>query len=207
MHGVVLPLQRELDLLERPRAAAGLQVPVVHGGRLDLDAPGGKPVEVERRAILGSLALAEQPDAAVREAHDRDGRANEPHSTGDQFAGTEQAQQVDGDRALAGLEQRLGAILVQHTDVAQHDLGPEPAQPRVDAGKLHAQVGLLLDPVLQAGRVLGDERERESQRAKQQRGCDQHASQKPGQQPPGPGGGAAPGSLVHMSTTSYWSGS
>ena len=157
--------------------------------------------------ILGALALAEQPDSSVRKAHDRDGRADEPHATRDEFAGSEEAPQVEGDGALAGLEQGVRAILVQHPHVAQHDLGTEPAQPRIDAGELDAQASLLLDPLLQARRILRDEREGQSQCAQQQCRSDQHAGQQPGQQPPGPGGVAAPGSLAHMSTTSYWSGS
>ena len=65
-HVLAVASQRELQAVDRPGSAAGLQVAIGDPRILDDDPPRREPVEVERRLVGGPLALAEQPDAAVR---------------------------------------------------------------------------------------------------------------------------------------------
>ena len=139
------------------------------------------------------------------EAHDRDVGADEADAPGDELPGAEEIPEVEADRALTRREQRLRAVAIEHTHVAQHDLGPEPAQPRVDALVLDPEPRLLLDPRLHAAGVFRHLRDREAQRAERDRREDDQGRQHACRDTPRTGGRRAGRVFVHMSTTSYWS--
>ena len=200
---VAVAAQREAQVFERPRPLALHQVAVGDARVLDHHAPGGQAVEVEWRLVGRPLPLPEQADAAVGQAHHGDVRAEEPQAAGDQLAGAEEIPQVEADRGFARLEQRLLAVAVEHAHVAQHDLRAEPAQARVEAAVLDAQVRLLLDPRLHAIGVRRHLRDQHPQRAEHERGEDDQHREHAGRDAPPAGGTRSSRRVGHMGTTSY----
>ena len=145
-HEVAIAPQLHVELGQFERRTARLQVAEDDHRIVDHDAPRRQPVEVERRLVGRTLAQPEQADAAVGETHDRDARLQDVHAAGDELPGAEEVPEVEPDAAFARREQRLRAVLVEHAQVAQHDLGPVPAQARVEPRILELHVRLPLDP-------------------------------------------------------------
>ena len=147
---VAVATQHQVKLLQRPGRDSALQVAQVHRGIVDLHASGRQAVEIERRLVRGALTQAEQAEASVRKPQHRHGRPGKAHTAGDQLPRAQHVPQVERDAALAHRAQGLAIVTVQDAQVVEHQLGAEPAQARVQARELQAQLRLALHPRLHA---------------------------------------------------------